>query len=159
MMKDHPVLGVGYFNFVPYYTRHHFDDIIIGSAIRAGQAQLPHNIFIQVGTDAGFLGLGVFLTLIGGAFFTMRRIGKEATARGDLFMSNLPIGMNLSLVGFVVGGQFVTVTYYPYLWIHLAFVTMMYTFWRSEQASLAKQHPDRGRSPLPRSFSRGRSPG
>lgn len=145
MMKDHPALGVGYYNFVPYYNLHHFDDIILEMLQRRGSAELPHNIFIQVGTDAGFIGLGVFLMLIIGAFLTMRRLGKEAAARGDSFVSNMAIGMNLSLLGYVIAGQFVTVAYYPYLWIHLAFVTMMYTFWRNEQGGAAGNLVQRGR--------------
>lgn len=135
MMKDHPALGVGYYNFIPYYNRHHFDDVILPMLQERGTAELPHNIFIQVGTDAGFIGLGVFLMLTAGAFLTMRKLGKEATARGDPFVSNVAIGMNLALLGYVIAGQFVTVVYYPFLWIHLAFVTMIKTFCRGENGS------------------------
>ena len=150
MMKDHPALGVGYFNFIPYYNAHHFDDVILPDLVRRGSAELPHNIFIQVGTDAGFIGLGLFLLLILGAFVTMRRLGAEAYARGDPFVYNMSKGMNLALVGYVVAGQFVTVAYYPFLWIHLTFVAIMLHFWRTEQASgvqvqlpvTPKRHPD-----------------
>ena len=135
MMKDHPALGVGYFNFIPYYNLHHSDDIILPMLQQRGSAELPHNIFIQVGTDAGFIGLGLFLLLILGAFLTMRRLGQEAYARGDPFVYNMAKGMNLALLGYVVAGQFVTVAYYPFLWIHLTFVTIMFHFWRTEQAN------------------------
>jgi O-antigen ligase len=128
MMKDHPLLGVGYFNFPPYFTRHYPEGLLHG-----GQAELPHNIFIQVGTDTGFTGLAVFGALIAAGFLTTRRLRRQAATTGDRFVANLAVGMNLSLLGYVVAGQFVTVTYYPYLWIHLAFVTMMYTFWRTEK--------------------------
>ncbi len=135
MMKDYPVLGVGYFNFVPYYERHHIEDIVIPHHARDGYVELPHNIIIQVGTDAGILGLTVYVGLMAGAFLLMRRIGKEAEASGDLFLANMTKGMNLALIGFFVAGQFVTVAYYPYLWIHLVFVTAIGTFWQSEKAS------------------------
>jgi putative inorganic carbon (hco3(-)) transporter len=142
MMKDHPALGVGYFNFIPYYNQHHFDDLILPSLLRNRSAELPHNIFVQVGTDTGFIGLGIFLMLILGAFLTMRKLGREAAARGDPFVYNMSKGMNLALLGYVVAGQFVTVAYYPYLWIHLAFVAIMFHFWRTEQAhAVAAQHP------------------
>ena len=148
MMKDHPVLGVGYFNFIPYYNLHHSDDLVL-AVTQQGGAQLPHNIFIQVGTDAGFIGLGLFLLLILGAFLTMRRLGREAGARGDPFVYNMAKGMNLALLGYVVAGQFVTVAYYPYLWIHLAFVTIMFHFWRMEQGNSAKvQRPSFAAPPL-----------
>jgi hypothetical protein len=60
----------------------------------------------------------------------MRRLSKEAYARGDPFVYNMAKGMNLALLGYVVAGQFVTVAYYPFLWIHLTFVTIMFHFWR-----------------------------
>jgi hypothetical protein len=37
------------------------------------------------------------------------------------------------LIGFVVAGQFVTVTYYPFLWIHLVLLTSMTTFLHNEK--------------------------
>lgn len=134
MIKDHPVLGVGYFNFMPYYHRYHSEDIIYSYK---QTTELPHNIIIQVGTDTGFPGLAIFISLMASAYLRMRKIGKEAEAVGDTFMANLPKGMNLALVGYFVAGQFVTVAYYPYLWIHLVLVVAMCTFWYNERAAEA----------------------
>lgn len=116
MIEDHPFLGVGYFNFSPYFERYYPEDVILG------RAELPHNIFIQVGTDTGLIGLGVFCGLLIYAF----RLGKQFTARGCEAKQRL-IGRcaNLSLMGFLIAGQFVTVTYYPYLWIHLALIVSL----------------------------------
>jgi putative inorganic carbon (hco3(-)) transporter len=132
MIKDHPLLGVGYFNFSAYYTRHHSQDLVMPNL---EHAQLPHNIVIQVGTDAGFAGLAILAFLLLGAVWTSRRAGALAAARGDPLMPKLAIGLNISLLGFVVGGQFVTVTYYPFLWIHLAFVTILWTVVRRSGAT------------------------
>lgn len=135
MIKDHPYLGVGYFNFVPYYRMHHLDDIVIEYHARDGYVEVPHNIIIQVGTDSGFTGLAIFFGLMAGSFLLMRRIGKEADKSNDTFMANMCRGMNLALIGYFVAGQFVTVAYYPYLWIHLVLVTAMGTFWQSEKSA------------------------
>jgi O-antigen ligase len=116
MIRDHPVLGVGYFNFAPYYEKYYLDDVILG------RAELPHNIFIQVGTDTGLLGLAVFVFILIQAW----RLGKkfsQVLCNDDKHL----IGKcaNVSLIGFIVAGQFVTVTYYPYLWIHLALIVAL----------------------------------
>ncbi len=58
MIESHPFLGVGYYNFAPVYAAHD------RAHLWHGKAQLPHNIFIQVGTDAGLIGLGIFVMLI-----------------------------------------------------------------------------------------------
>jgi len=113
MVLDNPILGVGYFNFAPYFERFYPEDILLR------QAELPHNIFIQVATDAGFVGLLIFLFIILYAFFKCRNLRISGCEKNQALIGNCA---NLSLIGFVVAGQFVTVTYYPFIWIHLALV-------------------------------------
>lgn len=116
MIEEHPVLGVGYFNFAPVYASRASD------ALWYGHAQLPHNIFIQVGTDAGLTGLFVFLVLIGCNLkraTDIRRICKENAAAPG-YAPSVARGLILTTWGFVIAGQFNTVTYYPFFWINLA---------------------------------------
>ncbi|WP_372997845.1 O-antigen ligase family protein [Marinobacter sp.] len=127
MMLDHPVVGVGYFNFIPYYETYYVDDMLYKNA------QLPHNIFIQVGTDAGFLGLSIYTAIILYSFFVTRALGKEKSEM-ILMESKLATAFNYSLIGFVVAGQFVTVAYYPFLWIHLSMVTALKNIARKRTA-------------------------
>ncbi len=143
MIKDHPFLGVGYFNFAQYYNVKHAEDLVRGVG---KPAELPHNIFIQVGTDTGFTGLLLFIAILSTAFVSMHRLRKEAEAANDPFMANISKGMNLSLVGFVIAGQFVTVAYYPFLWIHLVFVTALMTVWRNERYLSTVEEPQAWRS-------------
>lgn len=116
MIENHPILGVGYFNFRPVYAEHD------PNHLWHGRAQLPHNIFIQVGTDAGLVGLGIFLILIYRNLKITRDIrrvcakNKEAPA----FASSVAKGLEIATWGFVIAGQFNTVAYYPFLWINLA---------------------------------------
>lgn len=117
MIQENPVLGVGYFNFAPYFERYYPEDVLLG------RSELPHNILIQVGTDTGILGLSVFSGLLLVAF----RLGSRFKIEGRSDSRKSLIGQcaNLSLIGFVIAGQFVTVTYYPYLWIHLALIVAL----------------------------------
>ena len=116
MIKDHPVFGVGYFNFVPYFKRYYPDDVIVH------RVELPHNIIIQVGTDTGGVGLFIFLLLIIVAFRKAHSFRAKGCEENQISIGR---SANLSLIGFLVAGQFVTVTYYPYLWIHLALLVSM----------------------------------
>lgn len=113
MIQEHPVLGVGYFNFVPYFERYYSEDVLFH------RAELPHNIFIQVGTDTGVIGLLIFIALLIIAFRKTQRFRPKGCEFNQARINNC---VNLSLIGFVVAGQFVTVAYYPYLWIHLALI-------------------------------------
>ena len=116
MIEDHPVLGVGYFNFPAVYAR--YDP----TKLWHGTAQLPHNIFVQVGTDAGLLGLGIFLILIYRNLKLTREIRRtcERESRAPAFAPYVARGLAVTTWGFVIAGQFNTVSYYPFLWINLA---------------------------------------
>lgn len=119
MMQEYPVFGVGYYNFPRYFALHYPDDIITYNE----QAELSHNIFIQVGTDAGFVGLGLFIGIILSGLrlaFRIRPHGPD-----DEIFRYIGIGLGYGLIGFVIAGQFVTVAYYPFLWIGVAFVAAL----------------------------------
>ncbi|KMQ74618.1 O-antigen ligase family protein [Marinobacter subterrani] len=115
MIKDNPILGVGYFNFAPYFARYYPEDLLVD------RVELPHNIFIQVGTDAGLIGLFIFISMLILAVIKARDIDKGAI----YFIKNIGLGLNISLLGFTVAGQFVTVAYYPFLWIHLSLLVAL----------------------------------
>jgi putative inorganic carbon (hco3(-)) transporter len=116
MIKNHPFLGVGYFNFAPVYASHASDKLW------HGMAQLPHNIFIQVGTDAGLIGLSIFLMLIYRNFKLAKDILRTCKKHEDApaFAPSVARGLMITTCGFVIAGQFNTVSYYPFLWINLA---------------------------------------
>jgi putative inorganic carbon (HCO3(-)) transporter len=118
MMKKHPWTGIGFFNYVPYYERNYPEGMLYNSA------QLPHNIFVQVGTDVGFVGLFIYLALISQVFVNGRIVRKlEAGASGaNSFLSKLSVGLEVGFVGFLVAGQFVSVVYYPFMWVQLALI-------------------------------------
>lgn len=112
MIRDHPVLGVGPFNFPPYYEEHWPEDLLMGST------QVPHNIFIQIGTDTGVTGLLIFVALIWRSFVVARSV--RAMDLRDKPFGALANGFIISLWGFLIAGQFVTIAYYPFFWMNLA---------------------------------------
>jgi O-antigen ligase len=127
MIRDHPILGVGYFNFAPYFQRYYPEDVLYE------HAQLPHNIFVQVGTDAGSIGLIVYLLLIYRAFRSTNDVRRWAKTNPKLqFYAVLSKGFDTAFIGFLIAGQFVTVGYYPFMWIHLALVVCLRNVARQE---------------------------
>ena len=116
MIEQHPFLGVGYFNFRSVYAMQDY------TKLWHGKAQLPHNIFIQVGTDAGLIGLGIFLILIYRNLKEARDIRRvcEKSGAAPAYAASVARGLTVTTWGFVIAGQFNTVTYYPFFWINLA---------------------------------------
>jgi len=119
MMLDHPVLGVGYFNWPIYYPATYKPGIDGG--------MLSHNIFVQAGSELGVTGLVLFLAMIAAAFLAMARIRAAMNGHADEDIYRpLANGMDGAMVGFIVSGFFVTVLFYPYFWVQLAFTVSLY---------------------------------
>ncbi|HED35460.1 MAG TPA: hypothetical protein ENJ08_14790 [Gammaproteobacteria bacterium] len=120
MIQEHPTLGVGFFNFPSYYADVYPNDLI-GMRTKRG-AELPHNIFIQVGSELGVLGLITYCLLIIGCFRSNRKVRAilKSNKKENSWLSFLSQGLNLGFLGFLVAGQFVSVVYYPFMWITIA---------------------------------------
>lgn len=115
MIQENPLLGVGYFNFAYYYESHFRHDMLYETA------QLPHNIFIQIGTDSGVLGLFIYVMLILGVFRANATVRRVLRQDKNNWLYGLSLGLDAAFVGFLIAGQFVTVGYYPFMWINMAF--------------------------------------
>ena len=114
MMNEHPLTGIGYFNFIPYYEVYYPGDMLYQNA------ELAHNIFIQVGADLGWIGLVIYVFLILSSFRVLKKILKSDERPEILNLRKIASFMNTSMIGFLIAGQFVSVVYYPFLWILLA---------------------------------------
>lgn len=117
MLRDHPLLGIGYNNWLVYYRT----NINV-------HGQVSHNIFIQCASELGLAGLCVLLTIIIASFVVNRRTRAIAAQLPDGgFLDQMARGLDAALVGFIVSGSFVTVLYYPYLWVNLAMTAALHT--------------------------------
>jgi O-antigen ligase len=122
IMKDHPILGVGFNNWLPYYWRYYNPN-----------GEVPHNIFIQAGSELGYTGLLALLALMFGTFYTNWKTRRLARHLGEwgLFFRSTAFGLDAALVGFAVPGFFVTVLYYPFFWVNLGLTAALHLVtWR-----------------------------
>ena len=117
MFKDHPILGVGPANFPPEYLLYHPD------SDPEVKLWVPHSIYIEALSELGLTGsaiLGIVWLLLFRMNSRTRRnlqlLGPEGTR---LFEYYLSIGLDLAFLGFLVSGAFLTVLYYPHLWLLL----------------------------------------
>lgn len=117
-MSKHPFLGVGFEAWPEYYPRHY--------VIQTEGTLLVHNIFVQCGTELGYVGLSVFAMMILGCFLSTYRVRKYSKKEGGRFYYILSYGFDSALIGFLVSGSFVTVLYYPYFWIHSAMTVCLH---------------------------------
>ena len=106
MIKEYPWLGVGFFNFPTYYGQYFSSDLLYP------KAQLPHNIFIQVGTDGGIPALLIYIIILFAGIFAFWRYRLVNKDYGAILQ-----GLSFGMIGFGLAGQFVSVAYYPFIWV------------------------------------------
>lgn len=114
VIGDHPILGVGYSNWLSY-ARY---DMPMG--ITQGRIQLPHNIFLEAAAELGIVGSICLILLIVYSFIFNARTRKLASSIENRFLYFQTFGLDFGLVGYMVAGCFVTVLYYPFFWVQIA---------------------------------------
>ncbi|HVH09431.1 MAG TPA: O-antigen ligase family protein [Gemmatimonadales bacterium] len=134
-MVTHPVLGVGAKNFqvaegtISPLARQQE----LGIGVVWGAA---HNSFVQVGAELGIPGLLCFVGLIAGAFASLRRVARYALRAGPSAVGPLRLARSLTaaLVGFVVGGFFLSLAFSDMLYTLVALAAGLEKTVRAEQA-------------------------
>ena len=124
VIKDHPIFGVGYNNWLSYAY------YAVPEGIAYGRIQLPHNIYIEIATESGLLGFIGFLLLIVYAFSINGKTRKMASQLENKLYYNLTYGFSMGLVGYLVAGTFVTVFYYPFFWVQIALIVALHNVTR-----------------------------
>jgi O-antigen ligase len=118
-MLDYPALGVGPGNFQtaegrlsPFADRQQ-----MGVGVRWNAA---HNSFIQIGAEVGLPGLAFFVLFIAGAFVSLRAVARGSAAWPSSHAPELTQPLMASLIGFVVGGFFLSLAYSEMLYVLVA---------------------------------------
>lgn len=122
VISEYPWLGVGYSNWQTYYLTNIYEFETAGELHRAEKI---HNIFLQLGTELGYVGLTIYLLMIMSAFNINRATRRVAARAGNNFYHWISIGLDSALVGYLVSGLFLSIVYYPFFWINLVFVVSL----------------------------------
>jgi len=116
---DNPLIGAGFRPFTPaVYLRYSPDE-------KWNDWQDAHSIYFQVLAEHGFTGLFLYLALIGSTLISLRRIRRRARANPALeFHFATAQMLEVSLVGFLVSGAFLSMSYFD-LFFHMVAITVM----------------------------------
>lgn len=129
MFLRNPVLGVGPSNFRSEAVWERGNSAAENDKNPASFA--PHSIYVQCLSEMGALGFILFMVLLAMLLRMNRKTVQYMASLVDepdkSFERYLALGLNLSLVGFMVSGGFLTVLYYPHLWILAGLTVGLYT--------------------------------
>jgi probable O-glycosylation ligase (exosortase A-associated) len=112
------LMGGGYRCFTPpVFAKYAPDPLMIHA---------PHSIYFQVLGEHGFVGLGLFLLFLFLAWRTGSRVLRFCKGKPELqWASNLAAMCQVSLVGYMVGGAFLTLAYFDLLYDIVAIMLLL----------------------------------
>jgi len=80
----------------------------------------PHSIYFQTLGEQGFVGLGIFMFVLGGCFYSLWRLRRRVRRQPSFsWITNYSLMLETSLLGYVVSGSFLPRAYFD-LWFQLA---------------------------------------
>ncbi len=108
-------------------------------AIFAGRAYVAHSIYFQMLGEHGFVGLGLFLTLGAMTWFSAARVARQSRDDPEFgsWMPNLMRMVQVSLVGYAVGGAFLSLAYLDLPYYIMGFVVLSEALLRRRSAQAA----------------------
>jgi probable O-glycosylation ligase (exosortase A-associated) len=117
LAKDSPIWGGGYSTFT--------EELFSRYAPNAMDFHGPHSVYFQLLGEHGFVGLGLYLTIIACAYGKLFRLARYARARDDTTILIYVNMFRASLLGFMVNGVFLGRAYFDYFFTIVACVAVL----------------------------------
>jgi probable O-glycosylation ligase (exosortase A-associated) len=131
--KDN-LMGGGYLTFTP--------KVFALYAPNPLDVHAPHSIYFQVLGEHGFIGLAIFLSILVLGWRTGSRIIKACKDEPDLHWArDLAAMCQVSLVGYAVGGAFLSLAYFDLLYDILIIVVLLEKVLLKNQSSADSRPP------------------
>jgi len=118
--EEHPVIGIGYKNWMPYVTKLYPDGVGPMHKI-----EVPHSIYVLAAVELGYTGFAFFILMILMAFYINVRTRRTIKETDNFYINYLSYGLDAGLIGYLIAGAFVTVLYYPFFWVQIAMIVML----------------------------------
>jgi O-antigen ligase len=109
LIAENPLTGIGAGNFGLYKQ-------VWAEAFPEGP-NLAHNTYIELAAELGLPALAAFLFLVWRAFRSLRRAERRAAATGRETLARTAIGLQASLVGYLIGAFFLSAQYENFFWL------------------------------------------
>jgi O-antigen ligase len=128
---DHPFLGVGPGQYVPFYSEKYqlLDELSFRHLPRPREA---HNLYFSIGAETGAAGLLVFSAIFVTLFVGLRALRQFWLLRSRR-RADLTVAFALSLVSYLGTGMFLHLSFERYLWFLVAVASAAIHVLRQDQ--------------------------
>lgn len=129
-VQDYPITGGGFDTSPdPQLFQRYAPEALPGGFPSTG----PHSIYFQVLGDHGFVGLALFLSLLGSSWFTLRAVRRRAN--GDLparWVVSYSHMMETSLLAYMMSGAFLGLAYFDLYFQVIACIIVLKILYRRD---------------------------
>jgi O-antigen ligase len=109
IFADHPLFGVGLWNFSKYMHRYLPPGVDLDFFV-------PHNTYLEAAVDLGIVGLSIFVSVLALSVWNLERMRRAALAAKDAYLATLTGALSSGLVGFSVAVFFLSAMHAKVLW-------------------------------------------
>jgi putative inorganic carbon (HCO3(-)) transporter len=117
LASDYPITGGGFQTFTPRLFERYAPTVL--------DVHGPHSIYFGILAEHGFVGLLLYLALVGACFASTHRIVKWAKFQGDEIAANYGNMLRFALVGFLTSGLFLGRAYFDYYYTLIACIVVL----------------------------------
>lgn len=114
-IKERPWTGIGFKNWTTWVVDTKPE--LVGLIGGVGRVEVIHNTYLEAGTELGLLGFGAYVFVLLKIFITNFKSVQIARFIDDRFFLATLNGLFGSVLVYIVSSYFVSVLYYPYIWI------------------------------------------
>jgi len=113
MFLDNPLFGLGVGNF-----GNHYQEYSRGLGIDSSRwDQAPHNLYLEIVTEKGLVGLSVFALLIGTMFAGIGRARRQFLNVGEPSLASLVVAFRIGIIGYLIASIFLQLSYPRFFWV------------------------------------------
>lgn len=135
VIDEYPFLGIGYSNFMNYCNYVNPEGLPPYNHCR-----LAHNTYIEVASEIGKPAFIIMILMILLMFWLNLKTRIAAKNADNKFVFYMAHGLDGSLVGYLVSSFFISVLFYPFLWVQLAMTVALSAI--AKQLIPDKKSPD-----------------
>lgn len=147
MILDSPLFGVGFGGFEREYSRFDPEEEEGGIVRKPGEVHVAHNSYLQIWAECGTLAFMLYLILVLGSFWDLRRLRREASQRyHSSWILNYATMFEASLVTFVVGSTFLNRAHFD-LFYHWVALVIAFTLIARRHLDESERYPTRETGP------------
>jgi O-antigen ligase len=121
VIHEYPYLGIGYNNWLDYCNFANPEGLEPKNRCR-----LAHNTYIETASEIGIPAFIIMIIMILLLFWINLKTRKQAKRTKNNFLFYMSHGLDGGLVGYLVSSFFISVLFYPFIWVQLAITVALY---------------------------------